>query len=179
MERDRARLSLSRPGVRWRPLVQAVFPRQPAVFAGSYRAPPAGFEPAHTAPEWMFVYVPDLRKRCSADGLGRVWAVLAVGTGLRQYAGRSLASARSAQQHPRGYLDEAGCPGLWPRNALARVRVAARAVQVLRQMVVKIIASSLKDGKPYHAEIGGHRVTAVVRASSASGAYLAITRRRP
>jgi hypothetical protein len=53
--------------------------------------------------------------------------------------------------------------------------IAVRAVQILQLTVLKIIAMSLKDGKPYQAEIRGHRVTAVVRASDASEAYLAIT----
>jgi hypothetical protein len=52
---------------------------------------------------------------------------------------------------------------------------ALRAVQVLRLTVVKIIAMSFKDGRPYQAEIGGQRVTAVVRAADPSEAYLAIT----
>jgi acetamidase/formamidase len=49
-------------------------------------------------------------------------------------------------------------------------------VQGLRDLVLSLIAASLKDGSPYYAEVTGHRVTAVVRASEdATEAYLAIT----
>jgi hypothetical protein len=63
--------------------------------------PPAGFEPAHTAPEWMFVHAIYLRKRHFFGGLGHVWAVLAV-----RSCGNSPdtpSRARSAQR-PRGVL---------------------------------------------------------------------------
>jgi hypothetical protein len=36
----------------------------------SLPAPPAGFEPAHTAPEAAWLYRPDQRKRVSARGRG-------------------------------------------------------------------------------------------------------------
>ncbi len=53
--------------------------------------------------------------------------------------------------------------------------IAVRAVQVLRLAVLKIIAMSLEDGMPYQAELRGHRITAVARASDASEVYLAVT----
>ena len=67
---------------------------------------------------------------------------------------------------------------LLPQNVDAERYLAentVRAVQVLRMSVLKIIAMSLEDGKPYQAELRGHQVTAVVRASDPSEAYLAIT----
>lgn len=49
-------------------------------------------------------------------------------------------------------------------------------VQGLRDLVLSLITASLKDGSPYYAEVTGHRVTAVVRASEdATEAYLAVT----
>jgi hypothetical protein len=47
-------------------------------------------------------------------------------------------------------------------------------IQGLRNLVLALIARSLQDGLPYMAEISGHTVTAVVRASDASEAYLAV-----
>src|SRR5216684_7118531 len=37
------------------------------------KAPPAGFEPAHTAPECISLHAFYLQKRHLDDGLGRVW----------------------------------------------------------------------------------------------------------
>lgn len=51
---------------------------------------------------------------------------------------------------------------------------AALLVQGLRDLVLDLIVKSLQDGRPYFAEVTGHRVTAVVRASDASEAYLAV-----
>jgi hypothetical protein len=44
----------------------------------------------------------------------------------------------------------------------------------MRDMVLTLIVRSLHDGKPYTAELSEHKATAVVRASDASEAYLAI-----
>jgi hypothetical protein len=46
----------------------------------SILAPPAGFEPAHTAPECIALHAFYLRKRDFWNLLGRVW-----GAGIRQY----------------------------------------------------------------------------------------------
>jgi hypothetical protein len=48
-------------------------------------------------------------------------------------------------------------------------------VQGLRNLVLAIIVKSLHDGRPYTAEIKGHRITVVVRASDASEAYLVVS----
>jgi hypothetical protein len=47
-------------------------------------------------------------------------------------------------------------------------------VQGLRNLVLALIVKSLHDGRPYMAEVSGHRVTAVVRASDEPEAYLAV-----
>lgn len=52
---------------------------------------------------------------------------------------------------------------------------AALLVQGLRNLVLALIVKSLQDGRPYMAELSRHRVTAVVRASDASEAYLAVS----
>jgi hypothetical protein len=52
--------------------------------------------------------------------------------------------------------------------------LAALAHHAIRKIVLELLARSLHDGHPYSAELAGHRVTALVRAASASEAYLAI-----
>lgn len=52
--------------------------------------------------------------------------------------------------------------------------IAARAVKALQETVLNLIAASLNDGKPYEIELQGHVISALVRASDASEAYLAI-----
>lgn len=51
---------------------------------------------------------------------------------------------------------------------------ADRAVEALREVVTGLVARSLLDGKPYAAALGGHVVTALVRADEGGEAYLAI-----
>jgi len=53
--------------------------------------------------------------------------------------------------------------------------IAARAVLAVQELVLNLIAKSLQDGKPYTVELQEHRITVLVRASSASEAYLAIS----
>jgi hypothetical protein len=45
------------------PPLSGAYRSPPVAFAGCVRVPPTGFEPAHTAPESVAVYVPDQRKR--------------------------------------------------------------------------------------------------------------------
>jgi hypothetical protein len=52
---------------------------------------------------------------------------------------------------------------------------AVLTVRAMRDMVLTLIVRSLHDGRPYTAELSEHKLTAVVRASDASEAYLAIT----
>lgn len=53
--------------------------------------------------------------------------------------------------------------------------IAAHAVLAVQELMLRLIARSLHDGKAYTVELQKHRITAVVRASSASEAYLAIS----
>jgi hypothetical protein len=55
------------------------------------------------------------------------------------------------------------------------LETAALLARGLRDLVLNIIAKSLQDGRAYFAEVTGHRVTAVVRASDESEAYLAVS----
>jgi hypothetical protein len=48
-------------------------------------------------------------------------------------------------------------------------------VQAIREVVLTLIIKSLHDGRPYVAELGSHRVTAMVRASDGAEAYLAVS----
>jgi hypothetical protein len=52
---------------------------------------------------------------------------------------------------------------------------AVRTVEAIREVVLTLIVKSLQDGRPYVAELRGHRVTAMVRASEGSEAYLAVS----
>jgi hypothetical protein len=51
---------------------------------------------------------------------------------------------------------------------------AARAEQAIREVVLGLVVRSLKDGHPYEVVLSGHRVTAMVRASEGTEAYLTI-----
>ena len=51
---------------------------------------------------------------------------------------------------------------------------AVKAVQAMREVVLTLIVKSLHDGRPYLAELRGHSVTAMIRSSDGSEAYLAI-----
>lgn len=51
---------------------------------------------------------------------------------------------------------------------------ADRAVEAIRDAVLRLIGRSLLDGKAYTAILGGHLVTALVRADDGGEAYLAI-----
>lgn len=48
-------------------------------------------------------------------------------------------------------------------------------VQGLHNLVLALIVKPLHDGRPYMAEVSGHKVTGVVRASDESEAYLAVS----
>lgn len=55
-----------------------------------------------------------------------------------------------------------------------KAEIAARTTQAMRNLIVRLIANSLQNGRPYTAELQNHRVTALVRASEGTEAYLAI-----
>jgi hypothetical protein len=53
--------------------------------------------------------------------------------------------------------------------------LAVRAVQAIREFVLKLVVASLHDGQRHSLELQGHRITALVYASNATEAYLAIS----
>jgi hypothetical protein len=80
--------------------------RSEEVFAGRYDAPPAGFEPAHTAPEWTPLCTPDLRKRTYSWFLGGRMGDGPVQGRSPRWTGAPGPLARgpgdTGRQHPRG-----------------------------------------------------------------------------